>query len=116
LVALALTADRISNGTHIYYPAPGAPGGTGQSEDQVLLNFSKDPAGGHSMAQTAENVATKLGISTEQQHDVVMMRCEQYRQALADDRAFQRRYMTFPFEVPTPNFKKPRDCSTATKV
>ena len=105
-VALGLTADRISNGPHIYYPAPAGPGGTGQSEDQVLLNFSKDPVGGHSMAQTAENVAAKLGITLEEQHEVVLMRTEQYRQALADERAFQKRYMTLPFEIPAPNFKK----------
>jgi acetyl-CoA acetyltransferase len=48
-IALALTADRISNGPHLYYPLPGGPGGTGQSEDQMLFNFSNDPLGGHSM-------------------------------------------------------------------
>lgn len=103
---LVLTADRISNGPHIYYPAPGGAGGTGQSEDEVLLNFSQDPIGGHSMLKTAENVAAKLGISREEQDEVVLLRTEQYQAALADDRAFQRRYMTLPFEVPAPNFKK----------
>lgn len=104
--ALAITADRVSNGPHIYYPAPGGPGGTGQSEDQVLYNFSNDPLAGHAMVQTAENVAKRHGISTEQQHDVVLMRFAQYQQALADDHAFQRRFMTLPFEVPTANFRK----------
>jgi acetyl-CoA acetyltransferase len=104
--ALALTADRISNGPHIYYPAPGGPGGTGQAEDQVLFNFSNDPTGGHSMLQTAENVAAKQGISTEQQHEVVLMRHAQYQAALGDERAFQKRFMTLPFEVPAPNFRK----------
>lgn len=105
-VALALTADRISNGPHIYYPAPSGPGGTGQSEDQVLFNFSNDPLGGHSMLRTAENVAAKLGITREEQHAVVLRRTEQYNDALANDRAFQRRYMTLPTDVPTANFKR----------
>lgn len=104
--ALALTADRVSNGPHIYYPAPAGPGGTGQSEDQILYNFSHDPMGGHSMAQTAENVAAKLGITKEEQHEVVLMRTAQYADAIADDRAFQRRYMTLPFDVPAPNYKR----------
>jgi acetyl-CoA acetyltransferase family protein len=104
--ALALTADRISNGPHIYYPAPGGPGGTGSSEDQVLYNFSNDPVGGHAMMQTAENVAAKLGITLEEQHEVVLMRTAQYQAACDNDRAFQKRYMTLPFDVPAPNFKK----------
>ena len=58
------------------------------------------------MLQTAENVAKKLGISLQEQHEVVLMRGEQYEAALADGRAFQRRYMTLPFEVPTSNFRK----------
>jgi acetyl-CoA acetyltransferase family protein len=104
--ALALTADRCSNGPHVYYPAPGGPGGTGQTEDVVLYNFSHDPLGGNSMLQPAENVAAKFGITTEEQHEVVLMRDAQYLDALINDRIFQRRYMTLPFDVPTPNFKK----------
>jgi acetyl-CoA acetyltransferase len=105
-VALAITADRISNGPHIYYPAPMGSGGTGQSEDQVLYNFSHDPLGDHSMLQTAENVAAKLGVSLAEQHEVVLMRAKQYGVALANDHAFQKRYMTLPFDVPTANFRK----------
>ncbi|WP_395670725.1 thiolase family protein [Phenylobacterium sp.] len=104
-VALTLAADRTSNGPHIYYPAPGGPGGTGSSEDQVLYNFSHDPIGDHSMLVTAENVARKYGITTPELHEVVLRRHAQYQDALANDRAFQRRYMTLPFEVPKPNFK-----------
>jgi acetyl-CoA acetyltransferase family protein len=103
--ALALTCDRTSNGPHIFYPAPGGPGGTGSSEDQVLYNFSHDPVGGHAMVQTAENVAKKYDITTDEQHDLVLRRYAQYADALADDRAFQKRYMTLPFVVPKPNFK-----------
>lgn len=105
-VSLVVTADRCSNGPHAYFPAPGRPGGTGLKEDIVLDNFSCDPLGKHSMTQTAENVAKKHGITTEEQHELVLMRQEQYGDALADERAFQKRYMTLPFEVPSPNFKK----------
>jgi acetyl-CoA acetyltransferase len=89
--ALLLGADRTSNSPHIYYPAPGAPGGTGESEDQVGYNFAHDAVGGHAMLQTAENVAKKHGISAAQQHEVAMMRYEQYLDALKDDCAFQKR-------------------------
>jgi acetyl-CoA acetyltransferase len=105
-MALVLTCDRTSNGPHVYYPAPSGPGGTGAHEDWVLDNFGCDPLGRHSMVQTAENVAAKRGISTEEQHELVLMRHEQYQAALADDRAFQKRYMTLPFPVPGADFKK----------
>jgi acetyl-CoA acetyltransferase len=98
-VALSVTCDRTSNGPHLYYPNPSGPGGTGAHEDWVMDNFGCDPLGGHAMVQTAENVAAKHGISTAQQHEVVLRREAQYRDALADDRAFHRRFMTLPFEV-----------------
>ncbi len=104
--ALLVTCDRTSNGPHIYYPAPSAPGGTGQHEDWVMDNFNCDPNGRHAMIQTAENVATKHEITTQEQHDVVLRRGEQYRQALADDRAFQKRYMAPAMEVPSADFRK----------
>ena len=105
-VALVATVDRISNGPQVYYPAPAGPGGTGAHENVTLDNMQRDPVGGHSMLQTAENVAAKHQITTEQQHEVVLMRQEQYQAALADGRAFQKRFMTLPFEVPSANFKK----------
>ncbi|MDH3594560.1 MAG: thiolase family protein [Rhodospirillales bacterium] len=104
--ALVVTCDRTSNGPHVYYPSPKAPGGTGGSEDWVLDNFSCDPLGRHAMIDTAENVAGKHQISTEQQHALVLRRQAQYQDALADDRAFQKRYMTLPFDVPAPNYRK----------
>lgn len=104
--ALVVTADRCSNGPHLYYPNPGGPGGTGDHEDWVLDNFSCDPLGRHAMLDTAENVARKHGISTQEQHDLVLCRQEQYAEALANERAFQKRYMTLPFEVPRSNFRK----------
>jgi acetyl-CoA acetyltransferase family protein len=105
-VALAVTCDRTSNGPHLYYPNPRGPGGTGAHEDWVMDNFNYDPLGRHAMVQTAENVAAKHQITTAEQHDVVLRREAQYRQALADDCAFQKRYMTLPFEVPDPSFRK----------
>jgi acetyl-CoA acetyltransferase len=69
-------------------------------------NFGCDPLGGHAMLQTAENVAARHGIGTAQQHELVLRREEQYRQSLETDSAFLRRFMTLPFEVPTPNFRK----------
>jgi acetyl-CoA acetyltransferase len=103
---LTATADRCSNGPHTYYPAQSAPGGTGVAENVVLDSFSCDPLGQHSMLQTAENVAAKFSISTAEQHDVVLCRYEQYSDALADDRAFQKRYMDLPFAIPDPRFRK----------
>lgn len=98
--AFVLTADRVSNGPQIYYPDPGGPGGSGRHEAWVLDNFRADPFAQVAMIQTAENVASKLGIDTAEQNDVTLMRYAQYQDALADDKAFQRRYMTLPFEVP----------------
>ena len=104
--ALVVNCDRTSNGPHLYYPNPKGPGGTGVAEDWVMENFGRDPLGGHSMLKTAENVASDHGIETVQQHEVVLRREQQYRQALENDSAFLRRFMTLPFEVPTANLKK----------
>lgn len=104
--ALVVNCDRTSNGPHLYYPNPKGPGGTGEAEDWVMDNFGCDPLGRHSMLATAENVAKKHGFTTAAQHEVVLRREEQYREALADDAAFLRRFMTLPFAVPAPNFKK----------
>ncbi|HEY5632984.1 MAG TPA: thiolase family protein [Burkholderiaceae bacterium] len=104
--ALGLCCDRTSNGPHIYYPNPKGPGGTGAAENWVMDNFGCDPLGPHSMLQTAENVARAHGISTAEQHEVVLRREAQYRDALADDRAFLRRFMTLPFAVPDAAFRR----------
>jgi acetyl-CoA acetyltransferase len=98
--ALVMTADRCSNGPHIFYPMPHAPGGTGEHENWVLDNFSKDPMAGCAMLQTAENVALKHGISKSEQDDVVLRRFQQYQDACANDNAFHKRFMSLPFEVP----------------
>ncbi len=105
-IALVLSGDRTSNGPHVYYPAPHAPGGTGEHENWVLGNFSADPYAKCGMVDTAETVARKWQITTEEQHDIVLARYRQYDDALADDRAFQRRYMTLPLEVPDARYRR----------
>ncbi len=91
--ALVVSGDRTSNGPHVYFPAPGGPGGTGASEDVVMDNFGHDPWACNAMIQTGENVAAREGITTEEQHDLTLHRRAQYDDALAEDCAFQRRYM-----------------------
>lgn len=96
---LCVTADRTSNGPHLIYPNPLAPGGRGDAEDWVWDNFSFDPHARSSMVQTAENVAKEHDISTAEQHQAVLIRHTQYQQALEDDGAFQKRYMVTPVDV-----------------
>lgn len=104
---LAVTTDRTSNGPHLYYPNPSGVGGTGDQENWVLDNFSKDPHAKNAMIQTAENVAAEAGIDRASQEELTMIRYAQYQDALADDRAFQRRYMVTPFEVMDASGRKP---------
>jgi len=104
--SLLIGADRCSNSPHVYYPEPGGPGGTGNHEDWLIDAFNCDPLGNHSMTQTAENVAKKHAITLQEQHEVVLRRLEQYRDATKSEAAFQRRYMTLPFEVPRRDFQK----------
>lgn len=94
---LCITADRTSNGPHLLYPNPQAPGGRGEAEDWVWDNFNLDPFAGGSMIQTAENVAREYDISTEEQHQVVLMRHAQYQSGLEEK--FHERFMVSPVEV-----------------
>lgn len=96
---LCITADRTSNGPHLVYPNPLAPGGRGDAEDWVWDNFNLDPFARNPMTQTAENVASEYNISTAEQHEVVLMRHAQYQRALDDDAAFHKRYLVSPIEV-----------------
>jgi acetyl-CoA acetyltransferase family protein len=105
-VALAISGDRVSNGPQLYYPNPGGPGGAGTHESWVLDNFARDPATMQAMVQTAENVAARFAISREEQDEVTLQRHAQYGDALADDRAFQRRYMDLPFDVPDDRLRR----------
>lgn len=91
--ALVICADRMSNGAVVYYPDGTAPGGRGITESWTLDNFGKDPYALNAMIDTAENVCRRHGFTTEQQHQVAQQRYAQYQDALANDRAFQRRYM-----------------------
>ena len=96
--AFALMSDRCSNGAHMVWPNPLGPGGEVLSENWLMDNFNNDPNAGLKMIQTAENVAKEVGITKEECDEVVLRRFEQFMEALADDRAFQKRYM-FPPEV-----------------
>jgi acetyl-CoA acetyltransferase len=106
--AIAATADRCSNGPHLYYPRPKAPGATGESEEWVWDNFSFDPNTRTGMINTAENCAAKFNISTEEQHEVVLCRHQQYEAATKSENgaSFQSRYMMLPLEVPDARFRK----------
>jgi acetyl-CoA acetyltransferase len=105
-VVLAITADRCSNGPHIYYPNPLGPGGTGDKEDWVWDSFGHDPFARNAMIETAENVAREVGITKEEQDEMTLLRYQQYGDALKDDSAFLRRYMVMPLEVKDARGKK----------
>ena len=60
--------------------------------------FNHDPWAKNAMIQTAENVAKEAGIARDECDALTLRRYEQYLDALADDRAFQKQYM-FPVEV-----------------
>lgn len=96
--AFALMSDRASNGAHTVWANALGPGGEVESENWVMDNFDFDPHAGLKMIQTAENVVKALGTTKEECDAVGLRRYEQYLDALADDRAFQKRYM-FPAEV-----------------
>jgi acetyl-CoA C-acetyltransferase len=92
-LTLVVATDRTSNGPHVVYPSPSAPGGTPAMENWVLDNFDCDPWAGKAMIATAENVAAEADLSKEELDEVTLLRYAQYQEALADDRAFQRRYL-----------------------
>ena len=91
---LGVTCDRTSNGPHVYYPSPNAPGGRGRSTDWVFDAFGRDPWAKNAMIETAEKVARAHGLTREAQDEITLLRSQQYERSLKDDRAFQRRYMT----------------------
>lgn len=111
-MALLLMADKQSNGPTVMYPDPTGSGGYGVVERWVPDNMGRDPYARNSMLQTGENVAARYGISTAEQHALKLHRYEQYQAALADDRAFQRRYMV---DVPITDaaFKKQKGVLSA---
>lgn len=91
--ALAVCADRTSNGPHLYYPRSSA--APGVSEDWVWDNFT-DPDLGHQMITTAENIAAEGGFTRSDQDRMTVLRHAQYERALASDREFQIGYMVEP--------------------
>jgi acetyl-CoA acetyltransferase family protein len=99
-VAFALMADRTSNGAHTIWPNPMGPGGEVLAENWLMDNFNSDPNvfPPLKMVQTAEAVAKEAGITKEECDAVVLRRYEQYQAAVADDYAFQKKYM-FPAEA-----------------
>ena len=103
--ALAVTTDRCSNGATLVYPSPTGPGGTNLTEAWVLDNFNNDPFAMNAMIDTAENVAMRYQITMAEQHAIVLRRYAQYQDALANDRAFQRRYMV-DVPITDANFRK----------
>ena len=96
---LVVTTDRTSNGPVLLYPNPAGMGGAPRSETWVLDSFGRDPWAGGSMIAAGETVARKHGVTRGELDDLTVLRSEQYGRALADDRAFQRRYQV-PVELP----------------
>ena len=68
------------------------------SENWLMDNFNSDPNVGLRMIETAENVGKEGSFTKEQCDELALRRYEQYTDALANDREFQKRYM-FPAEV-----------------
>jgi acetyl-CoA acetyltransferase len=96
---LVVAADRTSNGPVLVWPSPQAPGGAPRTENWVLDSFARDPWAGASMISAAETVAVRHGICRSELDELTLLRSEQYGRALADDRAFHRRYQV-PVELP----------------
>ncbi len=99
---LAIATDRTSNGPLLVYPSVSGAGGAPDTEHWVLDPMRQDPTTGRSMLDTGENTAADEGYTRQEIDEVTLLRYEQYRAALADDRAFQRRYMV---EVHVPGRK-----------
>jgi acetyl-CoA C-acetyltransferase len=93
-----LMTDKCSNGPHTIWPNPQGPGGQVISENWVMDQFNNDPWAKNAMIQTAENVAKETGVTREQCDELALRRAEQYADALANDKAFQKKYM-FPVSI-----------------
>ncbi|WP_455141140.1 thiolase family protein [Candidatus Hodarchaeum mangrovi] len=96
---LAVTCDRTSNGPHLLYPNPYAPGGKADFENWVWDNFNYDPYAKNAMIQTAENVAKEEAITREMQEEATLLRYTQYNKALENNAEFLRRFMDIPMEI-----------------
>ena len=89
---LVVATDRTSNGPLMVFPRSGGMGGSPYTENWVLQSFAADPNTGQAMVATAENVARDGAMSRAELDELTLLRWEQYQQALAGDRAAQRRY------------------------
>jgi acetyl-CoA acetyltransferase family protein len=103
---LGITADRTSNGPHLYYPDGSGPGGRGTAEDWVWDGFRCDPAAEASPLVAAENVAREHGISRAEQDEVTLIRYEQYVSDRRSGGAFHRRFFVVPLEVREPSGRR----------
>jgi acetyl-CoA acetyltransferase len=103
---LVICGDRTSNGPHLVYPNPQAPGATVDKESWVWDNFGYDPFAKNAMIQTAENVAKEQGITKDEQDKITFLRYQQYQDSVKDDQAFQKRYMITPIELKDKKGKK----------
>ena len=96
---IGVITDRTSNGPLMAWSSQAGPGGAPVTEHWVLDPMKLDPTTGQSMNDTAENTAAAAGYSREQVDEVALLRYEQYRSVLEDDRAVQREYMV-PVRIP----------------
>ncbi len=96
---LVVYADRCSNGPHLVYPNPQAPGGTVDKESWVWDNFGHDPYAKNAMIETAENVAKEASITREEQDNMTFLRYQQYQDAIKNKNEFQRKFMIAPIEI-----------------
>ncbi|AJP05329.1 acetyl-CoA acetyltransferase [Streptomyces cyaneogriseus subsp. noncyanogenus] len=90
---LVVTTDRTSNGPELTWPPPGGPGHDPVRENWVRDSFARDPVTGRSMLATAEAVAAECGFTRGDLDSLAVLRFEQYADALAGERAFQRAFM-----------------------
>lgn len=90
---LGLLTDRTSNAPLMVYPNENNPGGAPSLERWMLDNMASDPTTEQGMIETAENTARDGDFTRQQADELTLLRLEQYRKALANDRDFQRKYM-----------------------
>jgi len=95
---LVATCDRCSNCPNTIWPNPLGLGGKPDYESWMVDGFNTDPVAEVSAARTAENVAKEYGVTKEESDAITLNRYLKYMDSLANDRAFQKRYM-IPVEV-----------------
>ena len=97
-VQLVVATDRTSNGPTLSYPVPSGQGGAARTTHWVLDSFKRDPWAGTGMLEASDLVAREGGFTRGEADALKLLRYEQYATSLADDRAFQKRYMV-PIEI-----------------